>query len=138
MRLREGLLLAVVAVLAAISISAPVHAETHNVTIQLTSFDPPVLTVHAGDTVVWRNNSFLQHTATRGTGCTPTPGGFDSGIMDPNAEFSFTFPTTGTYDYLCLLHCIAGMRGTVVVEIAPVPVKATTWGSIKAFYAPSR
>ncbi len=135
MRLRERWLLAV---LAAVSIAAPVHAATHNVTIQLTAFDPAILTVHVGDTVVWRNNSFLQHTVTRGNNCQGTPGGFNSGIMDPAAEFQFTFNSVGGYDYFCLLHCLAGMRGTITVEQAPVPVAPTTWGSIKALYATSR
>ena len=131
MRLREGLLLAVIA---AVSIAAPVHTATHTVNISLVTFDPAVLTVNVGDTVIWRNNSFLQHTVTRGVNCQPASGGFDSGIMDPDGQFSFTFANTGSFDYFCLLHCIAGMRGTVVVEIAPVPIAATTWGSIKALY----
>ena len=134
MRLRYGLL----AVLAVVTLTAPVHAATHNVTIQLTAFDPAILTVHVGDTVVWRNNSFLQHTVTRGNNCQGTPGGFNSGIMDPAAEFSFTFTSAGAFDYFCLLHCLAGMRGTVTVEAAPVPVATTTWGGIKALYATSR
>lgn len=134
MRLRYGLL----AVLAVVTLAAPVHAATHNVTITLTSFDPAVLTVQVGDKVVWRNNSFLQHTVTRGNNCQGTPGGFNSGILDPDGEFSFTFTSVGGYDYFCLLHCLAGMRGTVTVEQAPVPVRTSTWGSIKALYTTSR
>ena len=66
MRLREGLLLAVIA---AVSTAAPIHAATYTVNINLVTFDPAVLTIHVGDTVVWQNNSFLQHTVTRGANC---------------------------------------------------------------------
>jgi plastocyanin len=131
MRLRHCTVLATFAI--AVSLAAPALATTHNVQIMLTSFDPANLTVTIGDTVVWRNNSFLQHTITSGTSCTPN-GTFNSGLVDPDAVFSYTFTAQGSFPYFCILHCLAGMRGTVTVE-APVRVQPTTWGAIKALYA---
>jgi plastocyanin len=113
--------------------AAPVFAAIHQVDITLTTFSPASLTIQTGDTVVWRNNSFLQHTVTSGNSCSPT-GLFNSGVLDPDLEFSHTFTSTGSFNYFCIIHCLANMRGTVTVD-APVPVKPTTWGAIKALYA---
>jgi plastocyanin len=129
MRLRQCLVLALLVV----ALATPLHAATHVVEIMLVEFTPPDLTIHVGDTVLWRNNSFLQHTVTSGSSCSPN-GIFNSGIMDPDATFQFTFTSFGSYPYLCTLHCLAGRRGTITVD-APVPVAQTTWGGIKALYA---
>ncbi len=42
-----------------------------------------------------------------------------SGILAPETSYTLTFPTAGTYPYLCLLH--PGMVGTVVVQPAGTP-----------------
>lgn len=131
MRLRHCTVLAVIAT--AISLAAPVLAATLNVEITLTQFNPAQLTVNVGDTVVWRNNSFLQHTVTSGNSCSPNSI-FNSGVMDPDVVFQYTFNSTGSFPYFCMLHCLAGMRGTVTVD-APIAVAPTTWGAIKALYA---
>lgn len=130
MRLRHWTVLAVLAV---VVLAAPVHAATHNVEITLTTFNPAQLIINAGDTVIWRNNSFLQHTVTSGTSCSPN-GTFNSDLMDPDILFEYTFSSVGDFPYFCILHCLSGMRGTVTVD-TPVPVKPTTWGAIKALYA---
>lgn len=130
MRLRHWTVLAVLAV---VVFAAPVLAANHNVEITLTQFNPAILIVNVGDTVIWRNNSFLQHTVTSGTNCSPT-GTFNSGLIDPDIVFQYTFNSVGDFPYFCILHCLAGMRGTVTVDTA-VPVKTTTWGGIKALYA---
>lgn len=133
MRLCQCTLLTVLMVVA---LATPVLAVTHQVEIFLTSFSPAQLIVNAGDTVVWRNNSFLQHTVTSGSSCSPN-GIFNSpGVLDPDATFSYTFATVGSFPYFCVPHCLAGMRGTVTVD-QPVPVQSKTWGAIKALYAAS-
>jgi len=132
MRLRQCTVLALLVV----ALATPLFAATHVVEIMLAEFTPPELTINVGDTVLWRNNSFLQHTITSGTSCSPN-GIFNSGLLDPDAEFSHTFTAVGSFPYLCTLHCLAGMRGTVTVD-APVPVAITTWGAIKALYAAAR
>ena len=48
------------------------------------------------------------HTVTADDGKT-----FDSGSIDPNATFSFTFKSAGTFTYHCGFHTY--MKGTVVV-----------------------
>ncbi len=131
MRLRHCTVLAVLAIV--VSLAAPALAVTHNIDITLTQFNPPLLTINVGDTVVWRNNSFLQHTVTSGNSCSPNSI-FNSGVMDPDVVFSYTFNATGSFPYFCILHCLAGMRGTITVD-APIAVTPKTWGGIKALYA---
>jgi plastocyanin len=98
-------------------------------------FDPVSITVHVGDRVRWTNVITVQHTSTSGTECVPD-GHWTTGIMNPGATSAFiTFNTAGTFPYFCHFHCAMGMVGEVVVLPAPVPVRATTWGSIKALYA---
>lgn len=126
----------VLALLAFVAFATPVFSATHDVEIVLTSFSEAQLTINVGDTVVWRNNSFLQHTVTSGSSCSPN-GIFNSpGVLDPDATFSHTFTSLGTFPYFCAPHCLAGMRGTITVD-APVPVAPKTWGAIKALYAAS-
>jgi hypothetical protein len=49
---------------------------------------------------------------------------FDSGILDPGGTFSWTFTDPGAIAYHCQLH--PSMRGTVVVEGAPVAARSTS------------
>lgn len=81
------------------------------------AFSPATITIHVGQTVMWRNDDGTQHTATSGSCpngiCTPMPG-WDSGILNPGQSFSQQFTTTGTFSYYCRIHG-AMMQGTIVV-----------------------
>src|SRR6185503_11204765 len=50
-------------------------------------------------------------------------GSWDSGNLDPGAEFTHTFGEPGVYTFFCRYHGEpgAGMAGTVVVGDAPLP-----------------
>lgn len=72
------------------------------------SFTPDVLTIKAGTTVTWTNESSLTHTVTSDTDL------FDSGNMGKGDTFSYTFTTAGTYTYHCIPHK-AYMIGTIIV-----------------------
>jgi plastocyanin len=85
--------------------------ETVTVDIPSISFDPEEVTVKAGGTVSWTNSDDIPHTVTKEGG----PGAdFDSGDLEPGAEFEQTFDEPGTVDYVCTIH--PGQAGTVVVE----------------------
>jgi plastocyanin len=73
-------------------------------------FVPAALTVERGTEVTWVNKDAVQHTVTS-SGPVLT---FDSGNLSRDQSFSFTFDSTGTYNYHCRLH--AGMTGTVIVQ----------------------
>ena len=66
------------------------------------------IVIKAGTKVTWENRDNTQHT----TSSTASPPIWDSGILNPGQDFSFTFSTAGTYSYICNVH---PMAGTVVV-----------------------
>jgi amicyanin len=83
---------------------------TDEVEIEDFAFSPATITVKAGTKVTWTNKDSTPHTVTTDSGA---PESFDSGSMDKDATFSFTFTKAGTYEYICTFH--PSMRGTVVV-----------------------
>src|ERR1043165_45112 len=68
----------------------------------------PTITINAGDTVTWTNKDGAPHTATSDA----TPAVFDSGTLNLNDSYSFTFLTAGSFPYHCAIHPF--MTGTVV------------------------
>jgi len=77
-------------------------------------YDPEVIDVTVGTTVVWENVDNTMHTATSGNPDGGVDGVFDSDIMSAGDKFEFTFTDAGNYDYYCILH--PWMIGTVNVE----------------------
>jgi plastocyanin len=61
-----------------------------------------------GTTVTWRNTDSTSHTSTSNAA------GWNSGIIAPGGEFSFSFQSAGTFPYHCQIH--PGMVGTVTVR----------------------
>ncbi|WP_233514299.1 plastocyanin/azurin family copper-binding protein [Haloferax sp. Atlit-16N] len=96
------------------------------------AFDPKTLTVRAGTTVRWENDSDVGHTVTAYGDRIPTEstyfasGGFESeraarndvsgGLLATGETYEHTFNVTGTYEYVCIPHESSGMTGTVTVE----------------------
>lgn len=78
----------------------------------LSSFQPAEITVGAGTTVTWRNDSGVEHTVTSGARNDPT-GLFDERVP-AGGSFSFEFDEPGTYEYFCRIH--PGMDAVVIVE----------------------
>lgn len=72
------------------------------------SYEPRTITVAVGTTVTWRFHDQPRHdvaTADRS---------IRSELLTAGQEYSHTFTTPGTYDYLCTVHQY--MTGTVVVR----------------------
>jgi plastocyanin len=67
--------------------------------------------VEVGTTIVWRNRDPLAHSVTSDSSL------FDSGELKPEASWSHTFSTPGTYSYHCTPH--PQMKATVVVRATP-------------------
>jgi len=89
------------------------------------AFKPRRVTIHAGETVEWRNDSVLVHTVTadpeiaaKATDVALPDGAepFNSGNVKPKGTFRHAFATPGTYRYFCIPHEAAGMVGEVIVE----------------------
>lgn len=92
----------------ALSVAGPAHAATHNVSIVGFAFSPREITIEVGDTVIWTEKDGAFHTTTSDTGV------WDSGTLELNETFPFTFNTAGDYPYHCTPH--PGMTGTVIVR----------------------
>ncbi len=79
-------------------------------------FAPPTITVAVGGTVRWLNNDTRPHTVTA------ADKSVDSGIIAKGATYERTFPTAGTYPYVCDLH--SNMTGTVIAATNPTAAAA--------------
>ena len=77
-------------------------------------FDPQVIDVTVGTTVVWENLDSTVHTATSGDPTGGANGLFDSEMMAVGDKYEFTFTEVGNQDYYCTFH--PWMLGTVNVE----------------------
>ncbi len=115
--------------------SAPAN-ETVSRFLADTNVDDSTITIPAGTTVSWTNQSNnAPHTITfpaagqplpalPGDPFTPPMGGStydgtqvtNSGVLQPGQTYSLTFTRAGTYVYYCLFHDQEGMQGTIVVQ----------------------
>lgn len=86
---------------------SPAAAAGNQVSIDNFAFAPATLTVKAGTTVTWTNRDEEPHTVAASDGSFHSPG------MGTGATYSHTFPTAGTFAYVCSIHPM--MHGTVVV-----------------------
>ena len=73
-------------------------SQTHTVTIEGMRFQPEVLTVAPGDTVVWVNKDLVPHTATS------KAGNFDSKLIEADKSWNYTVRTKGDFAYICTFH----------------------------------
>lgn len=83
----------------------PIMGST-SISIQNFAFNPGTLTVKKGATVTWINNDSAPHQIKSGS--------FNSTQLTNGQNFSFTFTTSGTFDYSCAIH--PSMTGKIVVE----------------------
>ena len=68
------------------------------------------ITIAAGTIVTWTHKGNNLHTVSA------TEGLWDSGTLQRDETYSFTFTEPGVYTYLCRQHLLQGMRGTITVE----------------------
>jgi len=117
-----------VTVLAAIGVVPFVAAEPPAIVVRMTNsktFEPKSITVKAGDTVLWKNESNMTHSVTdepalavtaQDAALPPNAKEFNSGLLPPGKDYSYTFTVPGTYRYFCIPHEAVGMLGTVVAS----------------------
>jgi len=82
--------------------------KTYTVTMEGMKFQPQVLTVAVGDTVIWVNKDLVAHTAT------DPDGTFDSKLIAPDKSWKLTVRKPGDFPYVCTYH--PTMKGTLKVE----------------------
>jgi plastocyanin len=93
-----------------------VNVQPHYVTTNGFVYEPPSITVDAGDVVFWLHAGGT-HTVTSGIGCT-SDGRFDNPLSNFDPIPYYVVPEdepSGTIDYYCTPHCDLGMVGTIDV-----------------------
>ena len=91
-----------------LAVAAPPKPQTHEVTIEGMRFQPEVLTVASGDTIVWVNKDLVPHTATS------EAGDFDSKDIQADKSWRYTIHKTGDFAYICTFH--PTMKATLQVK----------------------
>jgi plastocyanin len=72
------------------------------------AYEPNPIELLVLGSVSWTNDDRIAHSVTA------IEGEFDSGIMQPDETFDYTFGRIGDFDYYCMLH--PSMVGRVVVR----------------------
>lgn len=103
----KPLLLAAVAICAAAASTGAAKAAEASVDIDNFTFKPDKLTIHAGDTVVFKNRDDIPHSVVLVDGTARTP------ALDTNETARLPFAKVGTYAYFCGLH--PHMKGVIMV-----------------------
>ena len=87
------------------------NTPTYTASVDITNFtfSPASVRILAGGTVTWTNKDAVDHTAT------DLDGNFDSGHVNPNQTYKFTFTKAGIYTYHCSIHSMMP-NATVVVS----------------------
>jgi len=95
--------------------------QQHVVTARVTNFDPMILFVQPGDSVVWQNMAGHNVDSIEGMipeGATP----FQSKLGEEG--YAVTFDIPGAYVYKCTPHVSTGMVAAVVVGDSPANIEA--------------
>lgn len=85
--------------------------ETHTVKARGMAFEPMVIQIEPGDTVVWRNMSTHNTESLEGM----IPEGAEPWKSPLSENYRHTFEEEGVYIYVCTPHVSMGMGGAVVV-----------------------
>jgi plastocyanin/streptogramin lyase len=94
---------------AAVLAAEPGQAAVIEVQVDSNVFTPEFVIINRGDTVRWVWVNGIHST-------TAYDGSWDSGLLGPDSQLTYTFTGTGQFDYYCSIHVdCCNMRGTVYV-----------------------
>lgn len=88
--------------------SVPGCEKTHD------CFDPNILEIIQGETILWLNEDTAAHTVTSGTSADGPSGDFDSSLFMSGNTFSHKFDFRGEFHYFDMVH--PWMEGTIIVK----------------------
>ena len=88
-------------------------AGSNEILIQGMTFVSGNKTISVGTTIKWTNMDNIAHTVTSGVPGSPS-GVFDSGNINSQGTFSYTFNQAGVFNYYCKIH--TSMTGTITVQ----------------------
>ncbi len=98
-------------------------------------FQPANLTIQAGDSVTWTNNTTATHTASYPVGCLPPACQWTTAPLPAGQSGTIQFPNAGTFAYYCRFH--PDTRGTIVVAALSTPTPPPTSGGSQATPRPA-
>ena len=106
-----------------LALSSAATAETHDITVTATAFEPSTLVVAPGDTVVWTLQSSPPRTVVSGSDCTPDGVFFAAGLPNggkgpPNFTYTWEVPEYESLDirYFSTAECGEGMTGLITID----------------------
>jgi len=104
-----GMLVAATFLLDASTVSSEPSAQEQQANVHISAFlfDPPSVTVNAGESVTWMNTDGVPHTSTAAAEHRW------GGLMYLGEAFTYTFDEPGQYLYFCEMH--PAMAGTINV-----------------------
>ena len=99
-------------------------ATSTNVTVgsPLDRFSPAIVTIAAGDQVIWTWAGTFHSTTSGTNGVAGDDNGIPSGLWNSGTittlphTFTNTFPVAGNFSYFCQVHYTFGMLGSVIVN----------------------
>ena len=98
------------------SVSANAFSEEYKVSMGGWEFDPAVLTVNVGDTVVWVNDDDTKHKISFEDKSLAGPTRKNAHKFNIGDKFHFKFTKVGKFKYICTTHEGQDMVGSVVVK----------------------
>jgi plastocyanin len=125
--------------LAGWALACPLSAQATNTNVTVSdganslAFTPNAVKINVHDQVTWIWGGTHPHSTTSSS----TPSLWDSGVKTaPTPSFSFTFTSSGSYPYFCVIH---GFTGSVTVQATNVPpsVAITSPTNGASFIAPA-
>jgi plastocyanin len=105
-----GVFVTMLCLLAAWPVLANVAARTHTVVMEGMKFSPATLRIQPGDTIIFKNNDLVPHTATA-----KQREVFDSGIIKPGESWTFVPKFHAPVTYVCTFHPM--MEGCIQVAL---------------------
>ena len=107
----------------ALALTSVTTAETHDITVTATTFEPSTLVVAPGDTVVWTLESNSARTVVSGSDCTPDGVFFAGGLPNgsegpPNLTYTWEVPEYDSLEipYFSIAQCGEGMTGLITID----------------------
>lgn len=92
------------------------YAAEYKVGMQGWTFNPAVITIKAGDSVLWVNDDDTTHKIVFEDDALGGPTKESPLKMRQGKEFSFSFKKAGVYKYYCVPHLSQDMKGEVIVK----------------------
>ena len=87
-------------------------SQTQKISISNFAFSPVTITVKPGTTITWTNQDSAPHNVKADQASDATPN-FGSETLAQGESYSYTFASTGTFNYHCSFHAM--MKATVNV-----------------------